>query len=90
MVGTALAFVVWFNGVRHLPAVAPPLLGLAAPITGAVLGWVILGQSLSPLQLTGFSITIGAIGYGATRRSVVAVDRRHIAADRVEQRERVR
>ena len=90
VVGTALAFIVWFNGVRRLPPVAPPLLGLAAPITGAVLGWVILGQSLSPLQLTGFAITIGAIAYGATRHSVVAVDRVHVAADRVEQGQRVR
>jgi hypothetical protein len=40
MVGTALAFIVWFNGIRRLPSAAPPLLGLAAPITGAALGWV--------------------------------------------------
>jgi len=26
----------------------------------------VLGQSLSPVQLTGFAITIGAIAYGAT------------------------
>jgi probable blue pigment (indigoidine) exporter len=65
VVATALAFVLWFNGVRRLPTVAPPLLGLAAPITGAALGWAILGQSLSPLQLTGFVMTVGAISYGA-------------------------
>ena len=56
----------WFNGIRRLPAAAPPLLGLAAPVTGAVLGWVVLGQSLSPVQLTGFVVTLGAIAYGAT------------------------
>ena len=66
LAGTALAFVVWFNGIRRLPAAAPPLLGLAAPVTGAVLGWVLLGQALSPLQLTGFAVTVGAIAYGAT------------------------
>ena len=38
LVGTALAFVLWFNGIRRLPAAAPPLLGLAAPVTGAVHG----------------------------------------------------
>jgi probable blue pigment (indigoidine) exporter len=65
LAGTALAFLLWFNGIRRLPAAAPPLLGLAAPVTGAVLGWVILGQSLSPLQLTGFAITLAAIAYGA-------------------------
>lgn len=66
VVGTALAFVVWFNGIRRLPTAAPPLLGLAAPVTGAVLGWVVLDQSLSWFQLLGFGLTIGAIAYGST------------------------
>lgn len=66
MVGTAIAFMIWFNGIRRLPTAAPPLLGLAAPVTGAVLGWVILGQSLSPLQIAGFAITIASIVYGGS------------------------
>jgi probable blue pigment (indigoidine) exporter len=66
LVGTGLAFIVWFNGIRRLPTAAPPLLGLAAPVTGAVLGWIVLGQSLSPLQLSGFAITIGSIAYAAS------------------------
>lgn len=68
LAGTALAFVLWFNGVRKLPVVAPPLLGLAAPITGAAAGWILLSESLSLTQLVGFAITIGAIVYGATLR----------------------
>jgi len=66
LAATALAFVLWFNGVRRLPTAAPPLLGLAAPVTGAVLGWAVLEQSLSPLQLTGFVVTLAAIGYGTS------------------------
>ncbi len=69
IIGTALAFVLWFNGVRRLPAAAPPLLGLAAPVTGAVAGWVVLGQGMSTLQLTGFVVTLAAITYGATMRN---------------------
>jgi hypothetical protein len=46
LAATALAFVLWFDGIRRLPAMAPPLLGLAAPVTGAAIGWVALGQSL--------------------------------------------
>ena len=65
VVATALAFVLWFAGVQRLPRAAPPLLGLAGPVTGAALGWVVLGQSLSPVQLTGFAVTLGAIAYGA-------------------------
>jgi len=68
LIGTALAFVLWFNGIRRLPSAAPPLLGVAAPVTGAVLGWAVLGQSLSPVQLTGFVVSLGAIAYGASLR----------------------
>jgi probable blue pigment (indigoidine) exporter len=63
--GTGLAYIVWFNGIRRLPSVAPPLLGLAAPVTGAALGWIVLGQSLSAVQLLGFALALGAISYGA-------------------------
>ncbi|QYG91917.1 EamA family transporter [Iamia sp. SCSIO 61187] len=66
LIGTAVAYVLWFRGIRRLPAAAPPLLGLAAPVTGAVMGWVVLGQALSPVQLVGFAVTVGAIAYGAT------------------------
>jgi probable blue pigment (indigoidine) exporter len=66
LAATALAFVLWFNGIRRLPTAAPPLLGLAAPVTGATLGWALLGQSLAPIQLVGFALTISAIAYGAT------------------------
>ena len=41
------------------------MLGLAAPVTGALLGWVVLDQSLSMIQLAGFAVTLGAIAYGA-------------------------
>ncbi|HEX6422097.1 MAG TPA: EamA family transporter [Acidimicrobiales bacterium] len=66
LVGTALAFVLWFNGIRRLPSAAPPLLGVAAPVTGAALGWAVLGQSLSPVQLAGFAVSLAAIAYGAS------------------------
>lgn len=66
VVATAVAYVLWFDGIRKLPAIAPPLLGLAAPITGAAMGWLVLGQVLAPVQLVGFAITVGAIARGAT------------------------
>ena len=73
LAGTAVAYVLWFRGIRRLPAVAPPLLGLAAPVTGAVMGWVVLGQALSPVQLVGFGVTVSAIAYGATLGGPVPV-----------------
>ncbi|MEM8621440.1 MAG: DMT family transporter [Actinomycetota bacterium] len=65
VVATGVAFVFWYRGIPRLPAQAPPLLGLAAPITGATLGWLVLGESLTVIQIAGFALTISAIGYGA-------------------------
>lgn len=66
LVATGAAFVLWFNGIRRLPTQAPPVLGLAAPITGAALGWMILGEDLTAIQMVGFVVTIAAISYAAT------------------------
>lgn len=66
VVATGGAFLLWFHGIARLPVAAPPLLGLAAPVTGAALGWIVLGQSLSPVQILGFVVTVGAIAHGAT------------------------
>jgi probable blue pigment (indigoidine) exporter len=82
LVATAAAFVVWFEGIRRLPTVAPPLLGLAAPVTGALVGWVLLGQALSPVQFVGFVITIGAIAYGASSGAPAASPRRDRTSER--------
>jgi probable blue pigment (indigoidine) exporter len=68
-VATAFAFVRWFNGIRRLPTAAPPLLGLLAPLTGTVIGWALLGQSMTRLQVMGFAITATAIAAGTSRRS---------------------
>ncbi len=69
LVTTGLAFVIWFAGIRNLPTPVPPLLGLAAPLTGAVLGWLLLGESLAPSQIAGFTVSVSAVGYGAPRRA---------------------
>jgi probable blue pigment (indigoidine) exporter len=74
VIATAGAFLVWFQGIAGLPVAAPPLLGLAAPVTGATLGWIILDQNLTPLQVVGFASTIAAIAYGATASSRTGPD----------------
>lgn len=78
LVATGVAFVFWFSGISRLPTAAPPLLGLAAPITGAVLGWIVLGETLSGVQMAGFAITIAAIMAGVTlgnARSAITIPR---------------
>ncbi len=66
LLATGAAFVIWFTGIGQLPTQAPPVLGLAAPLTGAALGWILLDEDLTVVQILGFSITISAIVYAAT------------------------
>ncbi|MER5421828.1 EamA family transporter [Streptosporangium roseum] len=76
-VGTAAAYTLWFRGIARLPAAQVSLLGTLSPLTAALLGWIALGQSLSPLQLTGFALALGATVLGqfpAPRRTRVAAD----------------
>lgn len=37
VIATGVAFVIWFTGISRLPTQAPPVLGLAAPLTGAAM-----------------------------------------------------
>ncbi len=84
LVATGLAFALWFRGISRLPVPVPPMLGLAAPLTGAALGWLVLGEDLSPLQLAGFAVTAGAIVHAATRSADAdRVATRSADADRV-------
>ena len=63
LVGGALAYSVWFRGARALPSARIALLGVLSPLTAAVLGWVVLGQALSPLQIVGFVVALlGSLG----------------------------
>lgn len=68
LVTTGIASVLWFRGIPRLPVAAPPLLGLSAAVTGVVIGWIALGQTLTLVQSAGFLITLAAIAYGATVR----------------------
>lgn len=74
VLGTALAYALWFRGVERLPAARVSFLGLLSPVVAAALGWVVLGQALNGWQLAGAVLALGALvaaqrgGSGATRR----------------------
>lgn len=76
VVATALAFVAWFAGLRHLPAGTVGLVGLLNPVTGVVLGAVVAGEALSGRQLAGLAIVLAGIAAGRLR-----LPRRQSASD---------
>ncbi|MGK5678050.1 DMT family transporter [Actinoplanes sp. URMC 104] len=66
LIGTALAYSLWFRGLDRLPAARVALLGLLSPLVAAAVGWAALGQQLTPLQLTGMVIAFAAVAWGQT------------------------
>ncbi|MCC5581060.1 EamA family transporter [Microtetraspora sp. AC03309] len=59
--GGLIAYVLWFRGVTMLPVTSVAVLGLLSPMVAALLGAVLLGQTLGPIQLVGFALSLAAI-----------------------------
>lgn len=61
VVGTLLAYSLWFRGLGRLPVAALSFLPLLSPAVATVLGWLVLDQSLTPAQTLGFGIAMTSI-----------------------------
>lgn len=61
VVGTALAYTLWFRGLRALPASRVAALGLLSPLVATTFGWLVLDQALAAGQLTGAALVISAL-----------------------------
>jgi probable blue pigment (indigoidine) exporter len=75
VVGTGVAYVLWFRGIERLAVNHLSFLGLLSPLVATVLGWVVLDQSLTAGQLTGatlIALTVAATQTGVTRTSKCA------------------
>lgn len=64
LIGALLTYTIWFAGIRHLSVTPTALLGLLSPLTAALLGALIAGESLTLLQVTGFTIALTALVTG--------------------------
>lgn len=73
LIATALGFVCWFTGFRHLPAGVVGVIGLLNPVTGVALGVFVGGEVLTPLQGMGIALVLGSIAIvNAQRRPLPA------------------
>ncbi|KOG73414.1 MULTISPECIES: EamA family transporter [Streptomyces] len=61
LIGALFAYAVWFRGVERLPALTVSFLGFASPLTATVLGYLVLDQALSPLQLIGALAVVASV-----------------------------
>ncbi|MFJ4717131.1 EamA family transporter [Streptomyces sp. NPDC088785] len=64
LANTAVAYWLWFRGIGRLGATRATFLGPLSPLTAAVIGWAVLGQGLTALQLVGTGLALGATVLG--------------------------
>lgn len=64
LIGAALTYFFWFRGIARLGPTVVTSFGFLSPLTAVLLGWLLLGQSLGPMQVIGavtvlFSVWLG-------------------------------
>jgi drug/metabolite transporter (DMT)-like permease len=65
IIGTAVAYVAWFTGLRRLPAETVGVIGLLNPVTGVVLGVALAGEAFGVLQAVGVALVLTGVAAGA-------------------------
>ena len=78
MVGTGLAYVCWFTGLRAMPAGAVSLIGLVNPVVGTALGVAFAAEAFGWVQALGMALVLGGVLLG--QRTPGGAGRRHRAA----------
>lgn len=75
VVGTGLAYVCWFRGLRAMPAGAVALIGLVNPVVGTALGVAFAAEPFGVVQLLGMTLVLGGVLAGQRRTAPVAPSR---------------
>ena len=61
IIGAALAYHLWFLGIRALSPTNVTFLGLLSPVVATALGWLVLDQQLTAAQLAGGLLVLAAV-----------------------------
>jgi hypothetical protein len=61
IIGSALAYALWFSGLRSLSPTDVTFLELQSPVVATLLGWLALDQRLTPAQVVGGLIVLAAL-----------------------------
>lgn len=78
---TLIAYVVWFRGLRRLPAASVALVGLLNPVAGTVIGVLLAGESFGGTQLLGMLLVLAGILAG--QPAIAAAVRRRTRSEYV-------
>ncbi|MFC4214734.1 EamA family transporter [Pseudophaeobacter arcticus] len=64
LIGGALTYILWFRGLARIEPAKVSLLGVLSPLSAVLLGWSVLGESLSPMQITGAALALFSLWLG--------------------------
>ncbi|WP_431917483.1 EamA family transporter [Nonomuraea jabiensis] len=80
IIGSALAYVLWFRGLRLLSATKVTFLGLLSPVVATALGWLVLGQELTAAQALGAVVVLAALVVAQRRPARTLTETPHALA----------
>ncbi|MDD5301768.1 MAG: DMT family transporter [Elusimicrobia bacterium] len=68
ILGTVVAFLSYYKLIRALPATQVSMITLIFPVVAIVLGWVVLGESLTANAGFGIALIMGGVGLALAKR----------------------
>ncbi|PZD72930.1 NADH dehydrogenase-like protein [Acaryochloris thomasi RCC1774] len=69
LVGTGLAYALWFRGIAKLNPTAASYLGLLSPLVASLIGYFFLQETFTAIQLIGAGVVLGSILIGSQTHS---------------------
>lgn len=73
--GAALTYFLWFRGIERVGPQSVTGLGFLSPLTAVLLGWLVLGEALTPFQILGAAIVLVCVVAGARPTDVKTVEK---------------
>lgn len=64
LIGAALTYFLWFRGIARLGPTTVTSFGFLSPLTAVLLGWLLLGQVLGPIQVIGSATVLFSVWLG--------------------------
>jgi drug/metabolite transporter (DMT)-like permease len=63
-----LPFALVLQSLRHLRATQASIVGMTEPVIASVIAFALLGESMTPIQILGGAIVLGAVIVAETSR----------------------
>ncbi|MEP2718596.1 EamA family transporter [Pseudophaeobacter sp.] len=70
LIGGALTYILWFRGLSRIEPAKVSLLAVLSPLSAVLLGWVLLGESLTSVQTVGAGLALFSLWLGQTNLSL--------------------